>query len=195
MVIDAENPADLQFFIEQFPGSLLLPTARMCMKVLKAREERRQREAEQKLAEAVSVTQEVSPRVSGGKVMYVPRNFFRHVMEYRGHTYVLTRYRYHFQGAQNITERFGGHLVSVDDHGENPMLTSQFRDGHNDQAVWIWYSDREKEGKFTWEDGTSGGVFGYSDWGDWQPDNWKDQENCTELRFKSWNLNHMPVGG
>ena len=69
MLIDAENPADLQFFIEQFPGSLLLPTARMCMKVLKAREERRQREAEQKLAEAVSVTQEVSPRVSGGKVM------------------------------------------------------------------------------------------------------------------------------
>jgi hypothetical protein len=94
-----------------------------------------------------------------------------------------------------MAERFGGHLVTVDDRGENLMLTSQFRDQHNDHAVWIGFSDRENEGKFVWEDGSSGGVFSFSNWGDWQPDNWKDQEDCTELRFKTWNLKHMPIGG
>jgi len=195
IVKDSENPTDLQFFIEHFPDSMLLPTARMRMKVLNAREERLRLEAEKKLAEATPAPQEVTPRVSAGKIMYVPRDFFNHVVEYRGHTYALTRYRYNFQGAQYMAERFGGHLVTVDDRGENLMLTSQFRDQHNDHAVWIGFSDRENEGKFVWEDGSSGGVFGYSNWGDWQPDNWKDQEDCTELRFKTWNPKHMPVGG
>ena len=195
IVKDSDNPTDLQFFIEHFPDSMLLPTARMRMKVLNAREERLRLEAEKKLAESTPAPQEVTPRVSAGKIMYAPRDFFNHVVEYRGHTYALTRYRYNFQGAQYMAERFGGHLVTVDDRGENLMLTSQFRDQHNDHAVWIGFSDRENEGKFVWEDGSSGGVFGYSNWGDWQPDNWKDQEDCTELRFKSWNLKHMPVGG
>ena len=195
IVKDSDNPTDLQFFIEHFPDSMLLPTARMRMKVLNAREERLRLEAEKKLAESTPAPQEVTPRVSAGKIMYVPRDFFNHVVEYRGHTYALTRYRYNFQGAQNMAERFGGHLVTVDDRGENLMLTSQFRDQHNDHSVLIGFSDRENEGKFAWEDGSSGGVFGYSNWGDWQPDNWKDQEDCTELRFKSWNLKHMPVGG
>jgi len=195
IVKDSDNPTDLQFFIEHFPDSMLLPTARMRMKVLNAREERLRLEAEKKLAESTPAPQEVTPRVSAGKIMYVPRDFFNHVVEYRGHTYALTRYRYNFQGAQNMAERFGGHLVTVDDRGENLMLTSQFRDQHNDHSVLIGFSDRENEGKFAWEDGSSGGVFGYSNWGDWQPDNWKDQEDCTELRFKSWNLKHMAVGG
>ncbi len=195
IVKDSENPTDLQFFIDQFPQSLLLPTAKMHQKVLQAREERRRQEAEQKLEEASKVPVEPEVRVSVGKIMYVPKNFFKHVVEYRGHTYALTRYRYTFQGAQDMAERFGGHLVTVDDRGENIMLTSEFRDQHNDHAVWIGFSDLDKEGKFVWEDGSSGGVFGYSNWGDWQPDNWKDQEDCTELRFKSWNLKHMPVGG
>ena len=195
IVKDSENPTDLQFFIDHFPDSMLLPTARMRMKVLNAREERLRLEAEKKLAESTPAPQEVTPRVSAGKIMYAPRDFFNHVVEYRGHTYALTRYRYNFQGAQYMAERFGGHLVTVDDRGENLMLTSQFRDQHNDHAVWIGFSDRENEGKFLWEDGSSGGVFSYSNWGDWQPDNWKDQEDCTELRFKTWNPKHMPIGG
>jgi len=94
-----------------------------------------------------------------------------------------------------MAERFGGHLVKVDDHGENLMLLREYQTKHGDRGVWIGFSDLDKEGKFVWEDGSSGGVFGYSNWGKHEPNNWKDQEDCTELRFKSWNLKHMPVGG
>ena len=135
------------------------------------------------------------PSILKGKVMYVPRDFFKHVVEYRGHTYALTRYRYTFQGAQNMAERFGGHLVTVDDHGENLMLLREYQTKHGDHGVWIGFSDREKEGTFVWNDGTSKGLFVYSNWGKHEPNNWKNKEDCTELRFKSWNIQHMPVGG
>ena len=83
--------------------------------------------------------------------------FFQHVVEYRGHTYALTRYRYTFQGAQNMAERFGGHLVTVDDHGENLMLLREYQTKHGDHGVWIGFPTRKEE--ICWEDGSSGGVW------------------------------------
>ena len=176
--------------------------------------ERRQREAAEKLAEAERRQREAEERLTsqqqaparpqvtgppplkpGERHMYVPPEFFDQVIEYRGHTYALTRYRYSFDAAESLAQRFGGHLVRIDDRGENRMLFKEYQRVHRDHAVWLGFSDQEEEGTFRWTDGSESALFDFRAWGKGQPDNWQRREDCVEMRFRSWDPQSMPLGG
>ncbi len=79
---------------------------------------------------------------------------------------------------------FGGHLVTIDDQAEQDFLLArplpggtQFHIGLNDMAV---------EGDFVWVDGT---VPGFLAWGDGEPNDAVDGEDCTHLGVPAgvWN--------
>ncbi len=226
LVKESDNPTDLQFFIDQFPDSPLQQTARLKMRILQSKEEKRQQEADAKLREAEQRQREAAARLAetqrqqreteqrlstqaqrppqppgplplkpGERYMYVPAEFFDHVIEYRGHTYALTRYRYTFEAAEALAERFGGSLVRVNDQAENRMLYQEYKGVHRDHSVWLGFSDQEREGAFRWTDGSASAAFDFRAWGRGQPDNWNQQEDCAEMRFRSWNLQNMPLGG
>ena len=72
----------------------------------------------------------------------------------------------------------GGHIATINDAEENNNINQEF--GGN---LWIGYNDRESEGNFEWENGSSS----YENWGENEPNN-QDGEDCAEMYGEGdWN--------
>ncbi len=96
-----------------------------------------------------------------------------------GHSYLLCETRETWADARDACTSVGYDLATVDDDAENDALIGASV-GLLSGDTWIGINDREKEGTFTWADGSS---VGFTDWGLLQPDDgllWSS-EDCGAL--------------
>ncbi|XP_053743831.1 asialoglycoprotein receptor 1-like [Synchiropus splendidus] len=83
-------------------------------------------------------------------------------------------------------ENLNGHLVIIDSKQENDFVSKFF------QHIWIGLSDRDKEGKWKWVDGTA--LTGTNYWASGEPNNADSNEDCAELLRDSKEWNDVPCG-
>jgi hypothetical protein len=67
-------------------------------------------------------------------------------------TYVLSPEGMSWQTARTYSRTLGGHLVAINDPGEQAFIQSRFR-SPTTPALWIGLSDEVTEGVFTWDGG------------------------------------------
>ena len=75
----------------------------------------------------------------------------------------------------------GGHLVSVHSQEEQKFV-GDLRPA-NKPVMWMGGSDTVEK-KWVWSDGSS---FGYTFWGDGEPNNQHGREDCLMMRGNKWN--------
>jgi len=92
-----------------------------------------------------------------------------------------------WEEAEKNAQALGGHLVTIDDAGENEWLWTQFRLSATD-GIWLGATDKHREGEWEWADGT---PWSFSNWESAQPDNATHYGSTTGenyLQFVSqWN--------
>jgi hypothetical protein len=82
------------------------------------------------------------------------------------HQYFLTS-DISWQEAQNLAEKMGGNLVTINDEKENQWLIETFIKPDTN-FLWIGINDQENEGKFIW---VSGEKSNYYHWAEGEPNN------------------------
>ncbi len=98
--------------------------------------------------------------------------------EYNGSKYFCSNGNdFSWNTAKNLSAAAGGHLVTINDAGENEFVRNLI--GADD--AWIGYSDYQSEGNFTWANGENPG---YENWKCWSWDNCEPSggdENFTRM--------------
>ena len=92
-----------------------------------------------------------------------------------GHWYYLTTEML-WQDAENVGERLGGHLTTINDDDENNWVFNTFSSwGETDRELWIGLTDESFEGYWRW---SSGSTTQYRHWLEGQPDNYGGWEGA-----------------
>ena len=81
-----------------------------------------------------------------------------------------------WEEAQKGCQSVGYHLLTIDDEPENSWVVGLIR-GKGELEYWTGYNDRDHEGVWEWEDGSSST---YENWAEDQPNNSWGQD-CMEL--------------
>ncbi|MEE2788356.1 MAG: lectin-like protein [Myxococcota bacterium] len=108
------------------------------------------------------------------------------------HQYWLCRTPQTWENAQRICEFYGADLVTINAQLENTFVDT-IRNQNGIPSVFIGANDRGEEGILRWATGdvigqvtVNGGqvmlnAFGYTNFGNRQPDNWMNREDCVEM--------------
>ncbi|XP_053386669.1 C-type lectin lectoxin-Lio3-like [Mercenaria mercenaria] len=92
--------------------------------------------------------------------------------------YRLVLEKMNWDAAKEHCQDLGGRLADIKSQEEEEFV-ERFVSGVNNQ-LWLGATDRESEGTFLWQDGTSISD-AYVKWGKNQPDNFKDMEYSMVL--------------
>ncbi|MCP4921517.1 MAG: hypothetical protein GY913_31865 [Proteobacteria bacterium] len=87
--------------------------------------------------------------------------------------------------ARDACAYYGYHLITIDDSTEDSWVENMLI-AYNLAGWWTGYNDRDDEGVWAWEDGSSST---YTRWADDEPNNWWG-EDCMELwddKYSLWN--------
>lgn len=101
------------------------------------------------------------------------------VSTYDGHSYYFFNRQSTWYAAKQLSESYGGHLVTITSEGENSFVKTFT--GNSD--LWIGATDRHGEENWSWVTGES---FSYSDWGEGQPDNTASPDEGAENFAHIW---------
>jgi Lectin C-type domain len=119
---------------------------------------------------------------------YNPANF---------HTYALTPAGMNWQTAQAYSRTLGGHLVAINDPGEQAFIQAQYG-GSQPPPYWIGLSDHETEGLWKWD---SGEPVLYANFCANEPNNFGGVEDFVEIfpafagGAPCWNDDQSPYTG
>lgn len=103
---------------------------------------------------------------------------------YGGHGYFLSSNPRMYDEAVADCATAGGHLVVIEDVGENDFLR-----GLISADAWIGYDDQIVETRF---DTVTGAELAYTNWDANQPDDYGDGEDCTGMRVGEGSWNDFP---
>ncbi|MBC8258648.1 MAG: hypothetical protein H8E38_06520 [SAR324 cluster bacterium] len=117
-----------------------------------------------------------------------------------GHTYAITSSAMNWENAKIEAASLGGYLATINTKAENDWLTAKFISYGN---IWIGNHDKDTEGTWVWDNGTTSNDGGVSDnissgakwpdgtakWGSGEPNNSGSSEHCGTIRDSSgaWN--------
>jgi hypothetical protein len=95
---------------------------------------------------------------------------------FNGHRYQIAQVgdQKAFDAADDVCRIDGGHLVKIEDAGENLVIQNIIASTGN---AWIGLSDRAMEGTFVWS--IDGAVAVYTAWSNGEPNNSGGNENCV----------------
>ena len=100
------------------------------------------------------------------------------VTAYNGHSYYFFDRQSTWYAAKQLSESYGGHLVTITSAAENSFVSGLA----GGQSVWIGATDQGSEGSFKW---VNGETFRYSNWASGEPNNYpsagEDTENYVHL--------------
>lgn len=100
------------------------------------------------------------------------------VTTYNGHSYYFFDRQSTWYAAKQLSESYGGHLVTITSAAENSFVSGLA----GGQSVWIGATDQGSEGSFKW---VNGETFRYSNWASGEPNNYpsagEDTENYVHL--------------
>lgn len=138
------------------------------------------------LEAAVAVKAEIDKVRSEG---IVPKK----AVAFGGHRYLFFDVEVSWDEAKERCEKLEGHLVAITSRAEQKFVAELALAGKGKAraALWIGYTDREKEGKWKW---ITGEKSGFSYWAAGEPNNSSAGEHCCEMWLDSggkWN----DVGG
>ncbi|XP_063401463.1 C-type mannose receptor 2-like [Mytilus trossulus] len=89
--------------------------------------------------------------------------------------------------AREYCRSIGTDLVSVHNEKENNFLITNF----TQTSSWIGLSNLHNNAKYVWSDGS---ILNFTDWGESEPNNFNNNENCAQLFLKpdsqKWNDNN-----
>ncbi|KAJ7393777.1 chromatin-modulating protein mrc1 [Desmophyllum pertusum] len=105
----------------------------------------------------------------------------------------MTEYHYSaklsWENARAVCLGLEGDLVSIDNEKEMDFVNNNIS-RIKGREVWIGLNDRLKEDQFVWSDGTPfNSSWSYSNWGNNEPNNIRNDEDCVELYYNVWNDN------
>jgi len=120
---------------------------------------------------------------------------------YSNHTYAITTSAMNWENAKIQAASLGGYLATINTKAENDWLTAKFISYGN---VWIGSHDKDTEGTWVWDNGTTSDDSGVSDnisagakwpdgtlkWGNTgEPNNSNPGEHCGTIRDSTgvWN--------
>jgi len=119
---------------------------------------------------------------------------------YNNHTYAITTSAMNWENAKIEAASLGGYLATINTKAENDWLTAKFISYGN---FWIGSHDKDTEGTWVWDNGTTSDDGGVSDnisagakwpdgtakWGSGEPNNSGTVEDCGTIRDSSgvWN--------
>ncbi|CAG2208820.1 CD206 [Mytilus edulis] len=85
--------------------------------------------------------------------------------------------------ARDYCRSIGTDLVSVHNERESNFLNNNF----TQTFMWIGLSNFHNNGRYLWSDGT---ILNYTDWGQSEPNNVNNNENCAQTYYRKWNDNN-----
>jgi glucans biosynthesis protein C len=88
--------------------------------------------------------------------------------------------------AKRGCETLGGHMVRIKSEAENQQV-SEWAWAFTEKPFWLPLGDKETEGKWLWDDGTS---LSYAAWAPGQPDDYRGREDCAHGNWRvrgHWN--------
>ena len=92
--------------------------------------------------------------------------------------------------AKEECEKCQARLVKVESHEENDFIKTELLPTHKNGSYWIGLSDSANETDWMWTDGTQLDSDGYKNWGDDQPDNNKNKQNCVAIQIRKSDPDH-----
>ena len=92
--------------------------------------------------------------------------------------------------AKEECEKCQAGLVKVESLEENDFIKTKLLPTRNNGSYWIGLSDSANENDWMWTDGTKLDSDGYKNWGDNQPDNNKNQQNCVAIQIRKSDPDH-----
>merc|ERR1711936_122701 len=110
--------------------------------------------------------------ISEGANETCPRNW----PKFQGKCYKFQRQLLTWEAASKLCKTEGAELVSIQSLAENKFVF-----GFNRRGWSFWIGGKRDKGKdtvFQWSDGSK---WGFTAWGNGQPDNWRVYENCLEM--------------
>ncbi|MCI6189283.1 MAG: GBS Bsp-like repeat-containing protein, partial [Clostridium sp.] len=124
-------------------------------------------------------------------------NYFRYILEidsalpilgkkvFGNKEYLCYDYSMAWEVAKEYCKNKGGNLAIIDSKEKNDVISELIKDGTKD-AYFLGASDKENEGNWNWINGEN---INYANWGNTQPDNYKNSEDYLEIskRDGKWN--------
>jgi len=104
------------------------------------------------------------------------------------HSYALIPFALPWHAAKAFAESEKGHLVVINDKGENEWLVQTFGD---DTEYWTGLTDEAEEGK--WK-AINGEPVEYFNWAPGEPDNYRKNQHYVMINAKAPHLNHTAAG-
>ena len=95
-----------------------------------------------------------------------------------------------WENAKEECKKWNARLVKVESSEENDFIKTELLPTDEDDNYWIGLSDSDNEGDWMWTDGTQLDSDGYKNWGDNQPDNEKDKQNCVLIAIRTSDPDH-----
>ena len=95
-----------------------------------------------------------------------------------------------WENANEECEKLNARLVKIESSEENDFIKTELLPTDKDCSCWIGLSDSDNEGDWMWTDGTQLDSDGYKNWGDNQPDNEKDKQNCVLIAIRTSDPDH-----
>ena len=94
-----------------------------------------------------------------------------------------------WENAKEECEEWNARLVKVESSEENDFIKKELLPAKYGN-YWIGLSDSDNEGDWMWTDGTQLDSDGYKNWGDNQPKNKNNNEDCVVIRIRKFDPDH-----
>ena len=104
--------------------------------------------------------------------------------------YKLVKSSKTWENAKKECEKWDARLVKIDSREENDFIKTELLPTDKDGNYWIGLSDSDNEGNWTWTDGTQLDSDGYKNWGENQPKNNDNNEDCVLIRKRETDPDH-----
>ena len=122
-------------------------------------------------------------------------NFPEGTVEWNGHHYLLVAKKMSWHDAKKHCEALGGHLVTITSKEENEFVNEAILSTIPEkQFAYIGATDEHENGNWYW---VTDERWGYTNWGDSQPDNHVDDQNyCAYSSSRGWvdmELKHLRI--
>jgi len=105
---------------------------------------------------------------------------FDFILEYKGHTYYMSKQTATWNEAKEICEKNGGHLVTITSTEENEAIITCLKAKKINKDVWIGYTDSREERNWEW---ITGEESSFTYWAKNEPNNFN---NTNEDYAQIW---------
>ena len=103
---------------------------------------------------------------------------------------LVTSPKLNWEKAEEECEKCQARLVKVESLEEHDFIKTKLLPTNNNGSYWIGLSDSDNEGDWMWTDGTQLDSDGYKNWGDNQPKNKNNNEDCVVIRIRKFDPDH-----